>query len=55
MPRTITMEISDELMKLLGSAEEIEKEAKQALVMEKSDFQLGVEILTGKIKSPWDE
>ena len=32
MSRTITMEISDELMKLLGSEEEIEKEAKQALV-----------------------
>jgi hypothetical protein len=24
-------------------------------IMEKSGFQLGVEILTGKIKPPWDE
>jgi len=34
MSRTITMEVSDELMKLLGSEEEIEKEARQALVMD---------------------
>lgn len=33
MSRTITIEIPDELMKLLGSEEEIGKEAKQALVM----------------------
>lgn len=34
MSRTITMEVSDELMKLLGSEEEIGKEANQALVMD---------------------
>lgn len=34
MSRIITMEVSDELMKLLGSEEEIAKEAKQALVMD---------------------
>lgn len=33
MSRTITMEVSDELMDLLGSEEEIVKEANQALVM----------------------
>jgi len=33
VPRTITIEIPDELIKLLGSEEEIGKEAKQALVM----------------------
>ena len=31
---TITMEVSDEFMKLLGSEEEIGKEANQALVMD---------------------
>lgn len=34
MSRTITMEVSDELMKLLGSEEECGREAKQALVMD---------------------
>ena len=34
MSRTITIEISDALMKLLGSEEEIGKEANQALVMD---------------------
>ena len=34
MSRTITMEVSDELIKLMGSEEEIEREAKQALVMD---------------------
>jgi len=34
MSRTITMEVSDELMKLIGSEEEIGKEANLALVMD---------------------
>ncbi len=34
MSRIITMEISDELMELLGSEEEVGREAKQALVMD---------------------
>jgi predicted HTH domain antitoxin len=34
MSRIITIEVSDELMKLLGSEEEIAKKAKQALVMD---------------------
>ena len=34
MSRIITIEVSDELMKLLGSEEEIGKEANQALVMD---------------------
>ena len=34
MSRTITIEVSDELAKLLGSEEAIAKEAKQALVMD---------------------
>jgi predicted HTH domain antitoxin len=34
MSRTITMEVSDELVKLLGSEEKMGKEANQALVMD---------------------
>jgi predicted HTH domain antitoxin len=34
MSRTITIEIPDQLVKLLGSEEEIERQAKQALVMD---------------------
>ena len=34
MSKTISMEIPDELLKLLGSEEEVGKEAKQALVLD---------------------
>jgi len=33
MPRTITIEVSDELLAFLGSEEEIGKEAKRSLVL----------------------
>jgi len=39
---------------ILSLAAEL-KEGTIDRIMEKSDFQLGVEILTGKIKPPWDE
>jgi hypothetical protein len=39
---------------ILSLATEL-KEGTIDRIMEKSDFQLGVEILTGKIKPPWDE
>ena len=34
MSKTISMEVPDELLKLLGSEEEVVKEAKQALVLD---------------------
>ena len=34
MPRTISIEIPDELLELLGSEEEIGKEAKQTLILD---------------------
>ena len=39
---------------ILSLAAEL-KEGTIDRIMEKSDFQLGLEILTGKIKPPWDE
>ena len=49
---------TEQLRKLCGQILSLAAELKEGTIdriMEKSDFQLGMEILTGKIKPPWDE